>query len=525
MERQRTALAILIAALILGIAGDALLRYVPWGVNALLWTALFLAGCWFAGLQRASALFPAACALMAATGLLWRDSEVLAALDILILVLFLPMLALEARGVRAWAAGLVEIGWAMATTAVQTVIGFPQVVAQDLRWDDVPRDGKRRGRTALRGLILAAPALVVFGVLLSAADAKFERLLSDLLFFEIDEMLAHIVISVVIAAICAGFLRSLLLSGPMPRFERPALLRLGAGEVNVALGLVNVLFALFVFVQFRYFFGAAPGALSEYARRGFFELVAVVTLVVPMLLVLEWLVDKSEGLKGFRVMAGTQIVLVFVMALSAWRRMQLYRDEFGLTRLRFFTTAFMIWVAVLLLWFVVTVLTGRRHRFAIGALSTAVVAVAILHVINPDAMIVETNVARAREGRRPFDAAYASMLSDDAAQAIFAHRAAFDWRALDSFAFRHRPMGWRTWNVSRARAIETIRRSGIKRHTTDRAAPARRVDPRVQQLPQVRHLQEQVPVTDTVDGDREEQQRQHAEEDARRRRGSGERRR
>ena len=31
------------------------------------------------------------------------------------------------------------------------------------------------------------------------------------------------------------------------------------------------------------------------------------------------------------------------------------------------------------------------------------------------------------------------MLSDDAAQAIFAHRAAFDWRALDSFAFRHRP--------------------------------------------------------------------------------------
>ena len=42
---------------------------------------------------------------------------------------------------------------------------------------------------------------------------------------------------------------SLLLSGPMPRFERPALLRLGAGEVNVALGLVNVLFALFVFIR------------------------------------------------------------------------------------------------------------------------------------------------------------------------------------------------------------------------------------------------------------------------------------
>ena len=45
------------------------------------------------------------------------------------------------------------------------------------------------------------------------------------------------------------------------------------------------------------------------------------------------------------------------------------------------------------------------------------------------------------------------------------------------------------------------------------SVPRRRIDARVEQLAQVRHLQEEMAVADAVDGDREEQQRQHAEED------------
>jgi hypothetical protein len=317
----------------------------------------------------------------------------------------------------------------------------------------------RGAGVVFRGMVIAAPALLIFGALLTAADPVFEKILRDLIFFRIDELLLHIVISCVIAAACAGFLRSLALSGPMPRVPRPSFLSLGGAETNIAVGLMNVLFAAFVIVQFRHLFAAAPGAaLSQYARRGFFELVWVVALVLPMLLVIEWIVNKENrgALRLFRLLAAMQVALIFVIAASAWRRMQLYRDEFGLTRLRVYTTAFMIWLAVLLLWFAMTVLRGQRHRFAIGALATAMAMVVVLHAINPDALIVQTNLARDAAGRRTFDAAYAASLSDDAATVILANANAFGPH-LRTFLHKPRTMGWRTWNVSRARALAAIR--------------------------------------------------------------------
>lgn len=460
MDQHRTAVAIVIAALILGITGDGLLRYIPWGLNAFLWTALFCAAAFFcANKIRPISWFPLLSALLVSAGIVWRDSEVLVALDVLLLVLFLPMIALEARGVRIQNAGLAQIGAGLIVTGVQSVAGFPQLMIGDLSWSRMPREGFRGAGVAVRGTLIALPALLVFGSLLVAADDRFARVLRELIVFDISELFVHLVLIAAIGAICAGFLRSLVLSGPLPKTEASSMiLTLPAAETNFALGLVNLLFALFVGVQFRYFFGSVPDELAQYARRGFFELVWVVALVIPMLLLLEWLVDKERGRKLFRILAGVQVALVFVIGASALHRMELYRDAFGLTRLRFFTTAFMLWLGALLIWFVCTVLTGRRHRFAIGALATGMMVVVALHVINPDRIIVETNAARARGGQRLFDAYYATRLSADAVPAIVKNADVVGPLVLRRFANRRRyPTGWRTWNWSRAQARELTR--------------------------------------------------------------------
>jgi hypothetical protein len=323
----------------------------------------------------------------------------------------------------------------------------------DLSWNRIPVHSFRGAGVAVRGTLIALPALLIFGSLLIAADDTFARILNELIAFDISDALLHLVAIAVIGAICAGFLRSLLLSGPLPRTEIPYILTLPAAETNFALGLVNLLFAFFVGVQFRYFFGGAPAELAQYARRGFFELVWVVALVIPMLLLLEWLVNKEQGQKLFRILASVQVALVFVIGASALHRMDLYRDEFGLTRLRFFTTAFMIWLGALLIWFVASVLTGRRNRFAIGALATGMIVVIALHVINPDRIIVETNVERARAGQRPFDSLYATRLSADAVPALVQNADVVGPLVLSRFADRGRyPVRWRTWNLSRAKA-------------------------------------------------------------------------
>ncbi|HEU4595818.1 MAG TPA: DUF4173 domain-containing protein [Pyrinomonadaceae bacterium] len=241
---------------------------------------------------------------------------------------------------------------------------------------------------------------------------------------------------------------------------------LGVVEVGVVLGLLNALFLSFVFVQLRYFFGGSEVVLSsadmtyaEYARRGFFELVWVAALVLPLLLGVHWMLRKENPAheRIFRALSGGLLLMLFVIMASAVGRMRLYQSEYGQTELRFYVTAFMGWLAVVFVWFALTVLRGERERFACGALVAAVAIVGALHFTNPNALIVRTNAALARE-RRVFDAPYASSLGADAVPALLealpemrSHERA---QVASNLLVWAAPVNtdWRSWNWSRSRA-------------------------------------------------------------------------
>jgi hypothetical protein len=160
--------------------------------------------------------------------------------------------------------------------------------------------------------------------------------------------------------------------------------------------------------------------------------------------------------------------------------MRLYQREFGWTESRLYTTAFMCWLVFLLAWLAATVLRSRFDRFLGGAIVSALVAVVVLHAINPDDLIVRSNVARAREGQRPLDASYVTHLSEDAIPALLA---SFDTLGPDQRSsiatrwLRHtvglRP-DWRTWNVSRsrARALVLSQRQKLEPYRARRGAPS-----------------------------------------------------
>ena len=97
------------------------------------------------------------------------------------------------------------------------------------------------------------------------------------------------------------------------------------------------------------------------------------------------------------------------MADARWNPLGAY----GLTELRLYTTAFMLWLALTFAWFAFSVLRGRRKQFLIGSLISAVAAIAVLHMVNPDSLIVQTNISRATRGAS-FDIKYAASLSADA---------------------------------------------------------------------------------------------------------------
>ena len=50
---------------------------------------------------------------------------------------------------------------------------------------------------------------------------------------------------------------------------------------------------------------------------------------------------------------------------SAFERMRLYEMEFGLSEQRLYPTAFMGWLAAVLIWFCLTVLRGQRELICV----------------------------------------------------------------------------------------------------------------------------------------------------------------
>jgi hypothetical protein len=364
----------------------------------------------------------------------------------------------------------VEYALGAVLAGFQATLGTVLLALGDVQWKELPQSGwSRRAWELARGLVLAVPLLLVFGGLFMAADAVFAGLVKDLLDIDFAKLFKHLFVIGLAAWLAGGYLRGLLLGkeAPVALNGLPKALTLGITEIGTVLGLLDLLFLGFVIVQLRYLFGGAALVhvtagltYAQYARRGFFELVTVAALLLPVLLGAHWLLGKEDARaqRAFRYLAGTQVLLLFVIMASALQRMRLYQNEYGLTELRLYTTAFMGWLAIVFLWFAATVLRGYRERFAFGALVAGFLLLAALHLLNPDALIVRTNVALVQAGRR-FDASYAASLSADAVPALVAGMAKLSQAECSAAATRvladwQAPIhaDWRAWSWSRREA-------------------------------------------------------------------------
>lgn len=500
-ERPRLAIAIALIALLLGLLGDLLLRAGPWGLNALVWTiALALAVAGLAAGRRDAGAGPRPwlllAAVLAAAGLVWRDSPALKSLDVLAVLVLLGLTAWRVPFARLRVAAVSE--YVAATFGAGMRAGFDSfsLILKDVPWRSLERDARSGPVLAAgRGIAVAVPLLVIFGALFMAADAVFENLVVQTVAVNPETIVSHGLGIGLLAWLSAGYLRSVTLAGALR--VGPARvgtwLSLGVVEMAVILGLLNVLFLAFVIVQFRYFFGGADlvqGSTTltyaQYARRGFFELVTVAALLLPLLLAVHRLlrVERPLAERLYRGLAGALVLLLAVIMVSALRRMRLYQAEYGLTELRLYTTAFMGWLALVFAWFVLTVLRGRRGPFAFGALVAALLSLAALHVVNPDALIVRTNVARAADGER-FDPSYLKRLSDDGVPPLVRALPAIEPVARCDLA-RDLLARWntgeidpRTWSWSRARAAAAVDadRETLRQFTADpRCRPLRGID-------------------------------------------------
>jgi hypothetical protein len=463
-REKRLGLALLAAAVALGILGDLVFDGRPLGVNVALFALAFVAA--LAVLLRVGRAplhqgrrWMALPLLVFAFAFLWRTSPLLVATNLLAIAGAVTLGALRRTQPSPVRAEVGEYAAAGASAGFAAFGGAVQLLQHDVPWSEAQAALRgTRSAAIARGIAIGLPLVILFGGLFVAADAVFQHLVSSAV-PSVPGLGTHILLACAIAWPAAGLLRDLVASREDARLlpSEKLLSRrfsLGATEVAIALGALVALFAVFVAVQARYFFGGrtlveAHEHLSyaTYARHGFFELVAVSALVLVVIVGANALVRS----RTVRALSAVLVALELVVAVSALQRLRLYEHEYGLTELRIWTTGVVLWLMCVFVWLCLTTLRGRG-RFAVGALVLGFAATAALNVLSPDALIARTNLSRPH-----IDTAYLARLSDDAVPTLVSQLPSLrpDLRAdlaRRLLARREDTGGVLGWNASRSRA-------------------------------------------------------------------------
>lgn len=337
----------------------------------------------------------------------------------------------------------------------------------------VPPDAATRAKPVMRGLAVGLPLVGFFGALLVSADKAFAHLAGEVMLVDVDATLIPARIATgawafaVAGAIHARTSRTVdgsnwnedpwAIFGPRSegRAGRPA------AEWGVPLGSLNLLFAAFVAVQFAVLFGGRDYVLrttglgfAEYARSGFFQLLAVAGLVLVVIAAARrWVVPATA--KEKRALEGMLVSLSvssLVILASAMYRLGLYEDAYGPSRARFGARLIMVWVAALLLIAVVRAFASSGSwATRLGVFAAAVILLFGV-ASNPDAHIAKESFERfAASGE--IDAGYVSSLSADAVPQLL--RLPNDVAAcvLDPhLSLLGSGDSWAGWNLARAEA-------------------------------------------------------------------------
>jgi hypothetical protein len=380
-------------------------------------------------------------------------------------------------------------GAALLLTGANTLVRAAPVVRAGVNVEIIRQVGARRLLPILRGLLLALPVLSLFTCLLASADLVFASYVFSIFQLDILRNLQDFVwrstIALMASWLVAGALDYALSRALKPDGSEPwesavgsmsRSVSLGFVEVTTLLVCVNLLFVSFGWVQFAYLFGGYANislegyTYADYARRGFFELVAVSVLTLGLILGLHSLAWRETGWQKhiFNGLSTLMVALVMVLLASAFWRMLLYEQAYGYTHLRLYVHFFEVWLAITFLWLLLTLWRPKVH-FGIGGFAAALGFLVTLNIANPDALIAEQNLYR-WEITRSIDVDYLTKLSEDAVPVLIPYLDRLD--ASDNHQFKaalgrqlremEKQGRWKEWsafNLSKWQAYNLLRNS------------------------------------------------------------------
>jgi len=296
------------------------------------------------------------------------------------------------------------------------LIPFRNIINQYVSFSALRKERKRgRSLPIFAGILIAVVlAAILIPMLLRADSGGFGiiiKFFTDLFTINLFEFLFYAFFAIPIAAYIYG-----LVSGsahdrhtntikPESVDRKTTALRfLQPATVFIILGTVCGLYLVFIFSQIPYFFSAFTGnrpegwlIFSEYARQGFFELCGIAAINLALLTILNVTSKKQRAesrlLKVFNI---TFALITLVLIATAFSKMALYIDAYGLTMPRLLPCVFMVFLAIVF----IVLIALQKWNFSIVRFSliTGAVMICILCLSNPDALVVRYNTDRFLNG-------------------------------------------------------------------------------------------------------------------------------
>ncbi|OJF11491.1 hypothetical protein BG844_25985 [Couchioplanes caeruleus subsp. caeruleus] len=368
---------------------------------------------------------------------------------------------------------LAVTGGRSARGMVLAVLLAPVAGLRALPWLTHGLTTQRRGAGRSRLVATIAVSvllLIVFGSLFASADAAFARIVTAVV-PDIDaETVTRWIFVFAVTTFALGGAAFLRAAPPDLGSSEGARRRVTRLEWAIPLSLLVLLFALFVGVQLTVLFGGSRHVVAEgltyaeYARSGFWQLLVVTGLTLPVLAgAARWAPrDTHADRVLIRAVLGTLAVLTLVIVASALHRMDLYADTYGLTRLRVLVALCELWLGAVFL-----LILGAGVRLRAAWLPRTVVAAGVLALLglaaaNPDRVIADHNVTR-YEKTGKIDTSYLSQLSADAVPALDRLPASSRDCALGPIALDLNidSDDWRGWNLGRHQARDLLAKKPV----------------------------------------------------------------
>ncbi len=392
------------AVLAAAVCADLALRRPPWNNVATALLVLVVAvGLLASGFVRSrSAKILLALAVLFGGFIAWRTDPLLTLFNFVVAFSLLAAGAATGTRQRLWDIGpgsvLKEGVLFFEQLVVTPFVGMAEALARYRTWGET---GDSSSKAAVRGVAIAAPIVLILGLLLASADVVFRSF-----FTSVNLGGGGIFVHLFLAAIGAVAMAALLRYSTLEHSETRPLTegRFGAVEVGVILGAIVALFSVFAVAQVLTVVGGADEALAragldqkQFARQGFFQLIWVAAITLGVVMTLQVLSRNHAGAsRNARVGGYVTVGLTLMIVAVAVMRISFYVDDSGLTSRRLYAFVVSAWIAAA---FGLLALRLRGFRLSQAWLFPAIAAVGVvmlfgLNLFNPQRLVAENNLDR-----------------------------------------------------------------------------------------------------------------------------------